>query len=188
MLALQETARCRFPPILPRRFSVPFFFGGASWALIALTLWICSLTGEITLPTALDPLAWHRHEMLFGFVGAVIGGFLLTAVPNWTGAFQSRAGRLRGCFRSGSPRGSPCSSRPISGFGPPSFSTSASSWSWAWSPRAKSSQTNRNLPVVGMILLFGLADALDYLCTAEPSPCPTLDGSSPFPSSSCSSR
>src|SRR3546814_10790866 len=34
--------------------------------------------------TAFDPLSWHRHEMLFGFVGAIIVGFLMAAIPNWT--------------------------------------------------------------------------------------------------------
>src|SRR3546814_12479378 len=33
----------------------------------------------------MDPLAWHQHEMLFGYLGAVIGGFLSAAIPNWTG-------------------------------------------------------------------------------------------------------
>ena len=37
------------------------------------------------LPSRFDPLAWHIHEMLFGFVMATIAGFLLTAIPNWTG-------------------------------------------------------------------------------------------------------
>src|SRR5438067_2847053 len=38
-----------------------------------------------SLPSRFDPLAWHIHEMLFGFVMATIAGFLLTAIPNWTG-------------------------------------------------------------------------------------------------------
>src|SRR5215469_363372 len=43
------------------------------------------LTGELDLPTSFDPLSWHVHEMLFGFIMAGVGGFLLTAIPNWTG-------------------------------------------------------------------------------------------------------
>lgn len=39
----------------------------------------------MSLPSRLDPLAWHIHEMLFGFVMAAVAGFLLTAIPNWTG-------------------------------------------------------------------------------------------------------
>src|SRR6476661_7863606 len=76
----------------------PFFFAGAAWALVALAIWICSLHGEITIPAAIDPLAWHRHEMLFGFVGAVIAGFLLTAVPNWTGGLPIAGWPLAALF------------------------------------------------------------------------------------------
>ena len=41
--------------------------------------------GGAVLPSRFDPLAWHIHEMLFGFAMAAIAGFLLTAIPNWTG-------------------------------------------------------------------------------------------------------
>ncbi|WP_417211617.1 NnrS family protein [Antarctobacter sp.] len=63
----------------------PFFLGAAVWAALAMMLWIGMLTGGLTLPTALDPVSWHAHEFLFGYLGAVVAGFLLTAVPNWTG-------------------------------------------------------------------------------------------------------
>lgn len=63
----------------------PFFFFGASWAVVAMLLWIPALTGAIDLPTRFDPVSWHAHEFLFGYLGAVLAGFLLTAVPNWTG-------------------------------------------------------------------------------------------------------
>lgn len=71
-------------PILQNSFR-PFFLGGALCAAVTLGLWLAMLAGRLTLPTAFDPLAWHQHEMLFGYVGAIIGGFALTAVPNWTG-------------------------------------------------------------------------------------------------------
>ena len=45
------------------------------------------------LPSRFDPLAWHIHEMLFGFAMAAIAGFLLTAIPNWTGATRGHTGR-----------------------------------------------------------------------------------------------
>jgi len=41
--------------------------------------------GRIDLVVAFDPISWHAHEFLFGYLGAVLAGFLLTAVPNWTG-------------------------------------------------------------------------------------------------------
>jgi len=50
-----------------------------------MVVWILMLRGVVALPTAFDPITWHFHELLFGFVAAAIGGFLLTAIPNWTG-------------------------------------------------------------------------------------------------------
>ena len=63
----------------------PFFLGGALFALLAMLLWVPMLAGVPVLPTAFDPVGWHAHEFLYGYLGAVIAGFLLTSVPNWTG-------------------------------------------------------------------------------------------------------
>lgn len=63
----------------------PFFLGAGLWAGITLLVWLLVLDGRIDLPTRFAPVEWHVHEMLFGFVMAAIGGFLLTAIPNWTG-------------------------------------------------------------------------------------------------------
>lgn len=63
----------------------PFFLGAALWAALAMALWIAMLAGRLALPTAFDAVSWHAHEFLFGYLGAVIAGFLTTAVPNWTG-------------------------------------------------------------------------------------------------------
>lgn len=63
----------------------PFFLFGALWAALAVALWLPFLAGAIALPIGLPPVDWHMHELLFGYVPAVIAGFLLTAVPNWTG-------------------------------------------------------------------------------------------------------
>jgi len=59
----------------------PFFLFGAIFAALALPLWIIGFHGWIPNITR----DWHVHEMLFGYLGAVIAGFLLTAAPNWTG-------------------------------------------------------------------------------------------------------
>jgi uncharacterized protein involved in response to NO len=64
--------------------------GGAAWGLVALSLWLCSRGGLITLPTAFGVVAWHRHEMLFGFIGAVMAGFLLTTIPELDRPFADR--------------------------------------------------------------------------------------------------
>lgn len=63
----------------------PFFLMAGIWAALAMLLWVVMLSGRTPLATAFDPFSWHGHEMLFGYLGAVAAGFLLTAVPNWTG-------------------------------------------------------------------------------------------------------
>jgi uncharacterized protein involved in response to NO len=63
----------------------PFFLAGATWAALGVLLWLPQYFGEVTLPIAFAPLDWHIHEMLYGYVAAVMAGFLLTAIPNWTG-------------------------------------------------------------------------------------------------------
>ena len=72
----------------------PFFLMGALWAAVAVALWLPMLAGVIALPTTLTPLEWHIHELLYGYVPAVIAGFLLTAVPNWTGRLPVVGPRL----------------------------------------------------------------------------------------------
>jgi len=74
----------RGPAILTFGFR-PFFLAAAVWATLSMVLWVSMLTGVLTLPTAFDPVTWHAHEFLFGYLSAVVGGFLLTAVPNWSG-------------------------------------------------------------------------------------------------------
>lgn len=63
----------------------PFFLSAAIWAALAVVLWLPQYFGEAALPTAFAALDWHIHEMLYGYLAAVIAGFLLTAIPNWTG-------------------------------------------------------------------------------------------------------
>jgi uncharacterized protein involved in response to NO len=63
----------------------PFFLAAGLWSALALGLWIVMFATGAALPSRFDPLTWHIHEMLFGFVMAAIAGFLLTAIPNWTG-------------------------------------------------------------------------------------------------------
>ncbi len=50
-----------------------------------IALWVPWYLGFTHVPTVLTPVIWHQHELLFGYVAAVIAGFLLTAVPSWTG-------------------------------------------------------------------------------------------------------
>jgi uncharacterized protein involved in response to NO len=68
----------------------PLFLGAGLWAALAVPLWVAVWTGRISYNGIFDPAAWHVHEMLFGFVAAAVGGFILTAVPNWTGRLPVR--------------------------------------------------------------------------------------------------
>lgn len=63
----------------------PFFLFAALYAAILISVWTLFQFGLAPLPTSLPPVAWHAHELLFGYGPAVVAGFLLTAVPNWTG-------------------------------------------------------------------------------------------------------
>jgi len=81
------------PAILSYGFR-PFFFAAAVYAGIAIALWIPFFSGEIVVPTAMSPVDWHIHEMLYGFLPAVITGFLLTAIPNWTGRLPLQGASL----------------------------------------------------------------------------------------------
>ena len=72
----------------------PFFLAAALWAAVAMMLWIGAVTGLWTIASEYGPVAWHAHELLFGYVGAAMTGFLLTAIPNWTGRLPVRGGPL----------------------------------------------------------------------------------------------
>ncbi|MBN9569508.1 MAG: NnrS family protein, partial [Alphaproteobacteria bacterium] len=63
----------------------PFFLAAGLWPALAVAVWIVMFATGETLPSRFAPLDWHIHAMLFGFVPAAIAGFLLTAIPNWTG-------------------------------------------------------------------------------------------------------
>jgi uncharacterized protein involved in response to NO len=76
--------RIRTPVILQHSFR-PFFLLAGTWATLSVLLWVGSLAGLAVLPDAVDAFAWHKHEILFGFATAAIAGFILTAIPNWTG-------------------------------------------------------------------------------------------------------
>jgi uncharacterized protein involved in response to NO len=63
----------------------PFFLAGSAWAALSILIWVPQFFGEFRLETIFVPRDWHIHEMLYGYLAAVIAGFLLTAIPNWTG-------------------------------------------------------------------------------------------------------
>jgi uncharacterized protein involved in response to NO len=154
------------PPILRGGFR-PFFLGGAAWAVVTLTIWLLVLAGKVAIPSAFDALAWHRHEMLFGFVGSVVAGFLLTAIPNWTGRLPIAGlplaglwglwfgGRLAMLFSASI--GATAAAIVDVGF----FILLA-----AVAAREVFEANNRNIPIVGLVLLFGIANGFDHFAAA----------------------
>lgn len=146
----------------------PFFLLAGVHAALAMAAWLLFLRGRLPLPGPMDPVSWHAHEMLFGFAGAAVAGFALTAVANWTDrppisgtpllllVLAWAAGRLLGAM--------------------------AVPWELAAAvdvvlPLALAGLVGRevvaagnwrNLPVVAGIGLLGLASAIDWLEAAGP--------------------
>jgi len=93
--AIPRYRRQSGPALLSAGFR-PFFLMSALWSALAIPLWLISFSGEDTLPSVLPPLVWHVHEMVFGFGAATVAGFLLTAIPNWTGRMPLQGAPLAG--------------------------------------------------------------------------------------------
>ncbi len=77
------------PHILSYAFR-PFFFLGSFFASLSILLWLPVYYGALELQTHFMPSDWHSHELYFGYLSAVLTGFLFTAVPNWTGRLPIR--------------------------------------------------------------------------------------------------
>lgn len=92
-MAIPRYRRQNHFPLLSAGFR-PFFLFGALWAAIAIPIWLTAFAGEYQLPSRLAPVIWHVHEMIFGYGAAVVAGFLLTAIPNWTGRMPLQGGPL----------------------------------------------------------------------------------------------
>ncbi|MDW7745500.1 NnrS family protein [Halomonas sp.] len=72
----------------------PFFLLAALFSVLSLGVWFAFWHGDILLRPFGGLMFWHQHEMLFGFAAAVVAGFLLTAVQNWTGLPSLKGGPL----------------------------------------------------------------------------------------------
>lgn len=92
-MAIPRYRRQHGPAFLSAGFR-PFFLFAAFWAAVAIPIWLAVFAGEYQLPSQLSPVVWHVHEMIFGYGAAVVAGFLLTAIPNWTGRMPLQGGPL----------------------------------------------------------------------------------------------
>ena len=150
------------PPVLQYGFR-PFFLLAAIYAGLAIPVWMWVLASGAPLAGPFQSVDWHAHEMLFGYLFAVIAGFILTAVPNWTG-------RL------------PLSGRPLALLlalwllgrlacafvADPLFAMLAdlafpATLSFAVWREVVAGKNWRNAPVAAMLTLFGAAGALHHL-------------------------
>lgn len=85
MQVLDRRKALAITPLLRLAFR-PMFLAGCGLAVVAIPLWLAALNGSLgNWQPAGGWLAWHRHELVFGFGLAIIAGFLLTAVQTWTG-------------------------------------------------------------------------------------------------------
>lgn len=83
------------PPLLSYGFR-PFFLGAGLFAIVSMAAWIAALAGGWEIGGDYGALNWHAHEMLFGYSSAALAGYMLTAIPNWTGRLPVSGLRLLG--------------------------------------------------------------------------------------------
>ncbi|MBF0240236.1 MAG: NnrS family protein [SAR324 cluster bacterium] len=83
-------------PLLDLGFRI-FFIGAMLYAVIAMGIWMAAYQHGWSTGT-ISSMTWHAHEMIFGYTLAVIAGFLLTAIKNWTGIQTVRGVPLLGLF------------------------------------------------------------------------------------------
>ncbi len=87
VITIEDPRRRAAPPKGFALFALgfrPFFLGAGVSAVLLMALWLVLFRNGGQFGLILTPVLWHAHEMIFGFAGAVIAGFLLTAVQNWT--------------------------------------------------------------------------------------------------------
>ena len=85
------------PAVLSYGFR-PFFLGAAMFGTVSILAWVSIYAGYGQADFLYHPREWHVHEMLFGFIPALIAGFLLTAMPNWTDRMPLRGAPLLTLF------------------------------------------------------------------------------------------
>jgi uncharacterized protein involved in response to NO len=154
------------PPILQYGFR-PFFFFAALYAGMAVPLWLWLYFSGGALPGPFHGMHWHAHEMLFGYLGAVIAGFILTAIPNWTGRLPLSGRPLAMLFSLW------LAGRLACTFIPHPMAAMAVDLAFpavlafvVWREVA-AGRNWKNAPVAVMISLLGLANAADHAANAD---------------------
>ncbi|MCW5724026.1 MAG: NnrS family protein [Maricaulaceae bacterium] len=161
----RRTRRLAAPPILQNGFR-PFFLGGALLAAVSVPLWALAFYGHAGEAAGLATRHGHVHEMLFGYLAAIIAGFALTAIPNWTGRLPVAGWPLLALF-----------ALWLLGRGHV-FAPEAAIWLAAdlafffvfaliAAAEIVSGRNWRNLPVVGLLAAFAAAHALAHVPGVE---------------------
>ncbi len=160
MAGSAETYRTYNGPALFARGFRPFFLGAGLFAAIAIPLWL----SQAQSAGQFDALAWHSHEMVFGYISAVLTGFLLTAIPNWTGRLPVTGWPLAALFALWvAGRLAPLVAESV---GPAALALEASFLVLlsiiAWR-EVLTGNNRRNIPICGLVSFFALANILFYL-------------------------
>jgi uncharacterized protein involved in response to NO len=149
------------PPFLSYGFR-PFFLLGAAYAALMVPMWLWILLHGGGAGGPLTGVAWHAHEMIFGYLGAVITGFILTAVPNWTGRLPI-SGRplavLVGLWALGRVAMLVDPEPVTAAILDLAFPLALTAALWR---EIIAGRNARNAPVAGLLTLFALANLLDH--------------------------
>jgi uncharacterized protein involved in response to NO len=160
-------AQASMNPTAIRRFALfelgfrPFYLLAALMATVNIPVWVAQWKGVLPQANYSGAMAWHAHEMVFGFAAAVITGFLFTAARNWTGLQTPDGPRLAGLAalwlagRIVMLTGPGLLALLVDGAFLPLVALGL------WFPLKRSG--NRNLFFVGLLLLFALANLLFHL-------------------------
>jgi uncharacterized protein involved in response to NO len=153
------------PPILHYGFR-PFFFLAALHAGLAIPVWLGAYFGGFGIGGPFGGMHWHAHEMLFGYLSAVIAGFILTAIPNWTGRLPLSGWPLAvlvGLWLAGR---AACLASPDPWLAMAVDLAFPVTLAFAIWREVLAGRNWKNAPVAAMITLFGVANAADHLANA----------------------
>jgi uncharacterized protein involved in response to NO len=165
MIPAARRAHYSGPAVLSSGFR-PFFLMAAAWPALSAPLWGLVFLGLVHGPLGLDR-TWHAHEMLFGYLAAVMAGFLLTAVPNWTGRLPvvgAPLGLLAGLWAAGRIAMLIAPHAPIAlvvdcAFGPV--------FALVVGREVIKGRNWRNLPVLGLLCVFALGHVGAHLAPVD---------------------
>lgn len=154
------------PPILQYGFR-PFFFLAALHAGVAIPAWLSMYFSGQALPGPFPGLHWHAHEMVFGYLQAVVAGFVLTAIPNWTGRLPLSGWPLAALVLLWTAGRVVCAGLPDPLVAMAVDVTFPAVLAFAVWREVVAGRNWKNAPVAVMISLFGMANVLDHAANLD---------------------